>query len=322
MSHTADMKLRPIDPQSDFPRMAELYNTFEPEPLTAEELGRWVQQASPARIHQRIAAIDEQGQLVGFNNSGRDPWMPPGRFWIEVVVDPFWRKQGIGELLYTHALQFVQEQRATTLEAEVRDHMPDSLHFAQQRGFKIDRHHFESTLDLAMFDEARFAGTIEAVEASGIRFFTLANLGDTMEAQQRLYEINRRYAGDIPGRGESFTPFEQFHKEVFEAPWYRADCQIVAADGDRWIGMSATGYFAETKHMYNMMTGVEPAYRGRKIALALKLLSIRRARAYGAAYMRTNNDSQNAPILAVNRKLGYRAEPGKYLLLHTLQDEE
>jgi GNAT superfamily N-acetyltransferase len=321
MSYASTVKLRPIDPQIDFPRMAELYNTFEPEPLTAEELQRWVQQAAPARIHQRIAAIDEQELLVGFNNSGRDPWMPPGRFWLEVVVDPTRRTRGIGSLLYTRALQFVQQQGATTLEAEVRDHMPESLHFAEQRGFKIDRHHFESTLELATFDEARFAGVVEAVEASGIRFFSLADLGNTLEVQQKLYEINRKYAGDIPGRGESFTPFEQFHREVFEAPWYRADCQLVAADGDRWIGMSATGYFSETNHMYNMMTGVEPAYRGRKIALALKLLTIRRARIYRAAYMRTNNDSQNAPILAVNRKLGYRAEPGKYLLLLTLQHE-
>jgi hypothetical protein len=29
----------------------------------------------------------------------------------------------------------------------------------------------------------------------------------------------------------------------------------------------------------------------------------------GARYPRTNNDSQNAPMLVVNRKLGYRPEP-------------
>ncbi|MBA2286585.1 MAG: hypothetical protein H0W02_14000 [Ktedonobacteraceae bacterium] len=34
MSHPPTIELRPVDPQSDFPRMAELYNTFEPEPLT------------------------------------------------------------------------------------------------------------------------------------------------------------------------------------------------------------------------------------------------------------------------------------------------
>ncbi len=64
-----------------------------------------------------------------------------------------------------------------------------------------------------------------------------------------------------------------------------------------------------------MITGVERAYRGRHIALALKLLGIRYAKARGALTIRTNNDSQNVPMLAVNRKLGYRPEPGIYRLI-------
>jgi hypothetical protein len=36
------------------------------------------------------------------------------------------------------------------------------------------------------------------------------------------------------------------------------------------------------------------------------------ARRYGVRYLRTNNDAENAPMLAVNRKLGYRPEPGCY----------
>ncbi len=39
--------------------------------------------------------------------------------------------------------------------------------------------------------------------------------------------------------------------------------------------MAAVGYFASAQSMYNMITGVDRAYRGRGIALALKLLSIR-----------------------------------------------
>jgi GNAT superfamily N-acetyltransferase len=53
-------------------------------------------------------------------------------------------------------------------------------------------------------------------------------------------------------------------------------------------------------------------YRGRKIALALKLLATRYARSLGATFIRTNNDSKNEPILAINRKLGYKPEPGWY----------
>lgn len=315
---TQTVRLRLVDPETDFPRMAELISMFEPEPVTAEDVRRWREQASAERIHHRMAALDEHGKLIGLSNVIHDPWMTAGLFWIDIVIDPAMHGQGVGSLLYADALQFAQQQRATRLRAEVRDHLPESLRFAERRGFKIDRHLFESTLDLQTFNERRFAGLIESVESSGIRFFSLADLGNTLEAQRKLYEINRRYAFDIPGREQDFPPFEQFQKDVFAAPWYRADAQIVAADGDRWIGLAAAGYFPTNNYMYNMITGVEPAYRGRHIALALKLLVIKRARTYGAAYMRTNNDSENTPMLAVNRKLGYQSQPGRYLLTQDL----
>ncbi len=301
--------------------MAELMSISRPEPILVEDLQSWLEQAPAERIQHRMAAIDDQGHLVGFNNTGRDPWMAPGRFWIEVITDPVRGKRGIGTHLYTNALQFAQAQGATLLEAEIRDHLPEALRFAQERGFQIDRHLFESTLDLATFDETRFTGVIESIEASGIRFFTLADLGNTWEAQRKLYEINRRYAFDIPGKEHTFAPFEQFQKNVFEAFWYRPEGQIVAADGEQWMGMTAAGYFPATNSLYNMMTGVEPAYRGRGIALALKLLVIRYAKNSGAVYLRTNNDSENTPMLTVNRKLGYQPTPGKYLLVRKLPEQ-
>lgn len=316
--NTQPVKLRPVDSETDFPRMAELISAFEPEPTTAEDVRRWREQAPSERIHYRVAALDEQGTFIGFNNVIHDPWMTAGLFWIDVVIDPAMHRQGIGSLLYADALQFAQQRHATRLKAEVRDHLPESLRFAERRGFKINRHLFESTLDLQTFNAQRFAGLVESVEASGIHFFSLADLGNTLEAQRKLYEINRRYAFDVPGSEQDFSPFEQFQKDVFAAPWYRADAQIVAADGDRWIGMTAAGYFPTNNYMYNMMTGVEPSYRGRHIALALKLLMIECAHRYGAAYLRTNNDSENAPMLAVNHKLGYQLEPGRYLLMQDL----
>lgn len=64
---------------------------------------------------------------------------------------------------------------------------------------------------------------IENLEANGIRFFSLADLGNTPEAQEQIYEINTRYGLDIPGQEPFDRPFEQFQKEVFEASWYRAE---------------------------------------------------------------------------------------------------
>ena len=70
----------------------------------------------------------------------------------------------------------------------------------------------------------------------------------------------------------------------------------------------------QTHGAYNVHTGVLRPYRGRGLGLALKLAAISYAQAQGARYLRTNNDSLNAPVLALNQRLGYQSEPGKYSL--------
>src|SRR5439155_22098517 len=88
--------------------------------------------------------------------------------------------------------------------------------------------------------------------------------------------------------------------------------QILALDGDRMVGLAAIGQAADKPDAaFNAFTGVDPAYRGRGIATALKLLGVRHARRLGARYVWTDNDSTNAPMLAINRKLGYRPRPGQ-----------
>jgi predicted GNAT superfamily acetyltransferase len=101
--------------------------------------------------------------------------------------------------------------------------------------------------------------------------------------------------------------------------WFRPAGQILAADGDQFVGLSAVGYFEQSNSCYNLMTGVLASHRGRKIAQALKLRSIQFAKAIGAAYIRTNNDSENAAMLAINRKLGYVPKPGIYRLYNRLK---
>jgi hypothetical protein len=44
-------------------------------------------------------------------------------------------------------------------------------------------------------------------------------------------------------------------------------------------------------------------------------LTIRYAKARGADAIVTNNDSQNAPMLAINRRLSYVPRPGIYRLV-------
>ena len=248
--------------------------------------------------------------------------MRPGHFWIQVIVDPEWRSRGIGSMLFDSALRFAQSRNASALESVVRDDDSQSLHFAEGRGYQIERHSFDSALDLIAFDEAKFSDELERVKSAGFCFFSLAEAGSlSEELKRKLYELNRITALDNPGNHRTFPGYESFSKNVFDASWFRADTQLLAAHGDHWVGMSAIAFYPEDNHAFNAFTGVLPEYRGRGLATVLKLHAIRLAQQLGVRYIRTNNDSQNAPMLAVNHKLGYKPEPGSYQLICKLGDK-
>ena len=306
------------DPAADLARVAELTNAVFPDSMTEDRLREALARQMEGHFLQDLVARTPQEAVAGFAFVEHGSWNPEGLFWIWLTTDQRWRGQGIGSALYAQAVATAQEQGASALASQVCEDDPESLAFAEQRGFSIERHLFRSVIDLETFDESRFAGVVEAVEASGIRFFTLADAGNTREALHKLWEVNYRVVLDDPASTGTFSSFEDFNQMIAHASWFDPNGQILAADGQAYIGLSAIGYFPESRSAANLITGVDRGYRGRHIALALKLLGIRYAKAKGALTIRTNNNSQNAPMLAINRKLGYRPEPGVYRLIKQL----
>ena len=307
------MDIRALQPETDFPKVLELINCFEPEPLSLKTTLNWYQRQQPGRIIHVMVAADGQDQVVGYCEAFHEAWFPDGQFQVWLIVDPEGRKQGIGSALWVEAQRFLEMQGVASLKSEARETCPEGLRFAQQRGYAIERCQFESTLNLITFDESPFLGEIKPLDAAGIRIASLADFGDTQEARKKLYEVNYTTALDIPGVSE-WLSFADFESVVCGADWYRPEGQFVAVDGEDFAGLSAVKLVPKTQGAYNLMTGVLEAYRGRKIGLALKLAGIRYARKNGAINMRTNNDSLNPAILSLNQKLGYQPQPGKYLL--------
>lgn len=306
--------IRPAQPETDFVRIAELLTCVEPVPVSVDELVEDESRYVPGKIRRRLVALSEHDYIVGYALAVHYPSQGKGKFHIQIVVDPAFRNRGIGASLYDQALAFVREQGAEVVYCEVQERFPEALRFARHRGFAIHLHEVGAALDLPSLDERRFHGVLEAVEQSGIRISSLAQEGNTLDNQRRLYEINRIAALDNPSSDGTFPSFEVWLKLIPGSADFQPAGQIVAIDTARadgaYIGFSGVSYIAETNIAETLLTGVAQGYRGRGIATALKLHVSRFAVAHGATQIVTRVNSKNRAMLAINAKLGFRVEPG------------
>lgn len=306
--------LRPARPSTDEAGIASVVNTFELNPVSEETVHEWLTHTVPDRIEHRRVAVTGDDAVVGYAVSVHETWDPEGQFYAWVGVAPSWRSRGIGAQLYADTMRFLKRHGCSAITSEVRDDCSVSQSFAARRGFKNDRHLFQSSLDLESFDESPYQHALARVAETGIRIHSLADFGDTAEARRKLYAVNAVTDEDVPGWTGPGLSFEEFNEWVYESGWYRPDGQLLAAHGDRWVGIGAVRLYPEAEQAFNVHTGVIKTYRRRHVALALKLAAIRYARIQGARSLSTHNDSMNGPMLALNRQLGYVPEPGRYTL--------
>lgn len=174
-------------------------------------------------------------------------------------------------------------------------------------------------LDLSDFDDARVEPVLARCRRAGVRFATVAELGDDEGCRRLLYELNRACSADIPGRGEFYT-WEQYLADRIDTRSYDPTGVAIALDGARWVGMAATSIRPTAEiaaaevasspttarlSAFAEMTGVVRGYRRRGIAVSLKLCSIRWAQATGVSTMRTCHHPGNARMIEVNRRLGF-----------------
>ncbi|HYF75717.1 MAG TPA: GNAT family N-acetyltransferase [Symbiobacteriaceae bacterium] len=297
-----------------YERLAEIASQNSLEPVTPESLQDGDRRLSPDAFFRRWLAVGAGGTVLGFGAARRLPYEEAGVFTVRAVVDRCFRGAGVGDALARQAESEAREAGAHAFRAFIRDDDPGTLGFAQHRGYAIDKHWFESLLPVADARDAEFEAAIPRLEAEGVRFFTFAD--QPGEATERaLYELDRATSADNPGEDlPDFLPLDEWRKHTVGAPLFRPDLLWIAAHGDRLIGLTELKVQRGAAGLITGFTGVLREYRGRGIAMTLKIHAVRTARRLGAPYIRTNNDARNGPMLAINRKLGFVQEPGMYVL--------
>ena len=169
----------------------------------------------------------------------------------------------------------------------------------RQRFWQLDLGPNRSKIE-AMATESR-----TQMRASGIRVLTLDRDTDP-EKFTKLWKMSDEAIHDIPTTvPHTDTLFDDFMKWM-RSPGVHQDRIWIARDGDAILGVSLLNYPPKRGVVATDWTGVARAGRGRGIARALKSETVMQAIALGVDKVRTDNDSQNAPILHINETMGYR----------------
>jgi GNAT superfamily N-acetyltransferase len=308
--------MRPAEPDKDFGTLAAWFTSIEDEASTETGLKEYYQ-----RVQERVTAqvaVDAAGALAGFYWLSRHKF-EAGRFDFSLFVAPERRGQGIGRRLYAEMTAIPEVAQAKRLRASVRDDSPADRAFAERRGFHVLRHQFMMGLNLDAFDDRPYEAIITRLEGEGFQFTSMAALGNTEEAQRKLYALNDSASASTPGaEGEhSWESFEDFQKSVCQSDWYKPEGQMAVIDmaTGEWAAMSAITRLEGNDYAYNLFTGVDERYRGRKLGQAVKVTALRFARhALGVHQVRTHHNMKNLPMIAIDQKLGYVPMPGTFLM--------
>ena len=268
--------------------------------------------ATSETLLKNWGVITPDGKLVGYGMYVSGPWDPilrPGYAEVFIHVDHEWRNQGIGSWILDEIEAIARDNRSIFLQTQIQDTKKTELDWAKKNGFNITGHVFESQLDISLFNKDSYRSVFKELETSGISFTSLDNYPLNKNCQNRFCDFWWELVMDVPGMKDKPRPDNDRMIDLLKD--YDKKGFILAVDGDQWIAMSMIVKENENVY-YNSMTGVHKSYRGKGLAQAIKIKAIEFAEANGVKFIRTHNDSKNAPMLFVNRKLGYEEKPGIY----------
>jgi GNAT superfamily N-acetyltransferase len=287
------MTIRELDPERDADDIVELLLEALPNGVFSREAWLHRVRTIPERAHLTGWVGEEGGKVVG-NGWAHRTFFSEGSTTAEcsVTVRASHRRRGLGSELYERVLAHVEALGSTGLLAS----FPESdagVAFATARGFREERAEAESVLDPRTVDER---------PAPDVDLRRVADVDPSL-----VYEADIAATRDMPSTEPiDEIPYEEWVEHVLDYPFFTAEGSYVAmVDGvaaavSLLIADEASGRGA------NMFTGTQRDYRGRGLGLAVKLASIAWAREHGITQIATRNDETNAPMLAINRRLGYR----------------
>ena len=283
--------IRDLDPGRDAEGVVALMREVWPTAVVSPEAWRHRLETIPERALHRAWVAEENGAIVGNAYAGLNFFTSESNTgFCGISVAERARRQGIGAELARRALEHAEHIGAHDLTAQFAENEA-GVAFARKHGFREARAETESILDPRTVSERPPAVDLRTVAAVDPRL---------------VYDVDMGATRDMPTLEPiDDVPYEEWEDHVLEHPLFTSEGSfVVMADGIA-VAVSLLVVDAESGRAANMFTGTLGAYRGRGLGRAVKLASIGWAARNGVEQMVTTNDETNAPMLAINRRLGY-----------------
>ncbi|GGO11800.1 GNAT family N-acetyltransferase [Micromonospora parathelypteridis] len=217
-------------------------------------------------------------------------------------VHPEHRRRGVGSGLLTAATNYLRPLGVRRVRAMAQ---PEALPFARRHGYEPSREVRYSALDL---DPAPALPE----PPPGIRLCPIADLDPHL-----LYAADVAAAADEPGDVPVDTKdYESWQYDVWDNLGLDKTASVAAEVGGEVVAFSLVK--RDGDRMWSDYTGTVPSYRGRGLARLAKMAALHRAAANGVRIAYTSNDEENAPMLAINARLGYRPVAAQWSCLAEL----
>lgn len=238
----------------------------------------------PAAVRRVVA--EQDGRVVGVGRLHADPGEE--HVTMMLMVAPEHRHAGVGAALLTDQLPAAAATGSTTVRSIVEDD-DDSRAAAATWGFTLTRRFAMSMVDPRT--------VVAAGPPDGVRLLPLSDLPPRV-----IWHALSAVMRDDPSGLSTPMTFGEFQDQWADPRMRPAVGRAVLVDGEL-AALSVLGVAGE--RAWSDMTGTLPAYRGRGFARLAKQHTLVAAAGAGVTRAMAGNDDANAPMVAVNRSLGY-----------------